>query len=275
MGALDAVGTWPVGSAAAAAVGPDGVLETYGDVGTPYPLASVTKPLVALACLVAVEEGALRLDDPAGPPGSTVRHLLSHASGLAMDNRDAVARPGTRRVYSNAGFDALGGHLERVTGIRTADYLHQAVSEPLGLQATELTGSPAAGARASVADLAAVAAELLRPGRLLHPSSVAQLASVQFPGLAGVVPGYGRQPANDWGLGVEIRDHKSPHWTGSGNHPSTYGHFGRSGTFLWVDPVARLACVALADREFEQWAKDAWPALSDAVLTAYAAQIPR
>ena len=134
-----------------------------------------------------------------------------------MDNRDAVARPGTRRVYSNAGFDALGGHLERVTGIRTADSLHQAVCEPLGLRATELTGSPAAGARASVADLAAVAAELLRPGRLLHPSSVAQLASVQFPGLAGVVPGYGRQPANHWGLGLEIRDHKSPHWTGARN----------------------------------------------------------
>lgn len=270
MGALEAVGTWPVRSAAAAVVGPGGVLETYGDVGAPYPLASVTKPLVALACLVAVEEGALRLDDPAGPPGSTVRHLLAHASGLAMDNRDVVARPGTRRVYSNAGFETLGEHLERVTGIRTADYLHQAVGEPLGLLATELAGSAASGAKASVADLAAVAAELLRPDRLLHPSSVAQLATVQFPGLTGVVPGYGRQPTNDWGLGVEIRDHKSPHWTGSGNHPSTYGHFGRSGTVLWVDPVAGLACVALADREFERWAKDAWPALSDAVLAAYA-----
>ena len=85
MGALDAVAGWPVGAAAAAVVGPDGVLETCGDVEVPYELASVTKPLVALAVLVAVEEGALGLDDPAGPPGSTVRHLLAHASGLAMD----------------------------------------------------------------------------------------------------------------------------------------------------------------------------------------------
>jgi CubicO group peptidase (beta-lactamase class C family) len=109
----------------------------------------------------------------------------------------------------------------------------------------------------------------VRPGRLLHPSTVAALATVQFPGLSGVVPGYGRQQDNDWGLGFEIRDAKSPHWTGRGNHPSTYGHFGRSGTFLWVDPVARIALVVLTDTEFEQWAKDAWPPLADAVLRAY------
>jgi CubicO group peptidase (beta-lactamase class C family) len=275
MGALGAVAGWPVGRAAAAVVGPDGVRETTGDVTAAYPLASVTKPLVALACLVAVEEGALGLDDPAGPPGSTVRHLLAHASGLAPDSRDVVARPGTRRVYSNAGFEALGEHLAGATGMPVADYLHQGVCEALGLTATTLAGSPAHGARASVADLAAVAAELLAPSRLLHPSTVAELATVQFPGLTGVVPGFGRQPSNDWGLGVEIRDSKSPHWTGARNSPGTYGHFGRSGTFVWVDPVARLACVALTDTEFEQWAKDAWPALSDAVLATHLPEMGR
>lgn len=270
MGALEAVGSWRVGSAAAAVIGPDGVRDTYGDADAAYPLASVTKPLVALACLVAVEEGALGLDDPAGPPGSTVRHLLSHASGLAPDADTVVAKPGSRRVYSNAGFETLGAHLARVTGIPVGDYLRQAVSEPLGLRVTELVGSPAHAARASVADLSTVAGELLSPGRLLHRSTVEQLATVQFPGLTGVVPGFGRQQSNDWGLGVEIRDAKTPHWTGSANSPGTYGHFGRSGTFLWVDPDARLACVALTDTEFEQWAKDAWPALSDAVLAEHA-----
>lgn len=272
MGALDAVRSWPVGSAAAAVVGPDGVLETSGDVDSAYPLASVTKPLVALAVLVAVEEGALGLDDPAGPAGSTVRHLLAHASGLAMDNQDVVAKPGTRRVYSNAGFEVLGEHLATATGFTAADYLRQAVCEPLGLRTTVLAGSAGSGARSSVADLATVAGELLTPGRLLHPSTVGELATVQFPGLVGVVPGYGRQPTNDWGLGVEIRDGKSPHWTGAANSPGTYGHFGRSGTFLWVDPVARLACIALTDTEFEQWAKDAWPPLADAVLATYASR---
>jgi CubicO group peptidase (beta-lactamase class C family) len=45
-----------------------------------------------------------------------------------------------------------------------------------------------------------------------------------------------------------------------------FGHFGGSGTFVWVDPAVRVACVALTDREFDEWAKEAWPALSDAVL---------
>jgi CubicO group peptidase (beta-lactamase class C family) len=270
MGALDPVGSWPVGAAAAAVVGPDGtVLETYGDQDKVFPLASVTKPLVALSVLVAVEEGALGLDDPAGPEGSTVRHLLAHASGLAPDKDLVVAKPGTRRIYSNAGFDLLGDHLAAVTGLGCADYLHQALAEPLGLTGTALVGPPHAGGESTVGDLALVTAELVRPGRLLHPSTVAALATVQFPGLSGVVPGYGRQQDNDWGLGLEIRDAKSPHWTGRGNHPSTYGHFGRSGTFLWVDPVARVGLVVLTDTEFEQWAKDAWPPLADAVLRAY------
>jgi CubicO group peptidase (beta-lactamase class C family) len=273
MGVLDPIGSWPVGAAAAAVVGPDGtVLETYGDQGRVFPLASVTKPLVALSVLVAVEEGALGLDDPAGPPGSTVRHLLSHASGTAPDKNIAVARPGTRRIYSNAGFDVLGDHLAAVTGIACADYLRQALCEPLGLSATALVGSPHAGGEASVGDLAVVAGELLDPGRLVHPTTVAELATVQFPGLSGVVPGFGRQARNDWGLGFEIRDSKSPHWTGAGNAPGTYGHFGRAGTFLWVDPRARLGLVVLTDTEFEQWAKDAWPPLADAVLGAYMAR---
>ena len=272
MGALDGIAGWPVGSAAAAVVGRDGtVLQTHGDVTAAYPLASVTKPLVALAVLVAVEEGALSLDDPAGPAGSTVRHLLAHASGLAPDSDQVVAKPGSRRIYSNAGFNALGVHLAAVTGIPTADYLRQALCEPLGLTATTLPGPAAWGGRASVADLAAVAGELLTPGTVLHPSTVAELGQVQFPGLTGVVPGFGRQPSNDWGLGVEIRDSKSPHWTGARNAPGTYGHFGRSGTFVWVDPVARLALVVLTDTEFEQWAKEAWPALADGVLNAYGA----
>jgi CubicO group peptidase (beta-lactamase class C family) len=267
MGTLEVVGTWPVGSAAAAVVDADGtVLETYGDQGEVFWLASVTKPLVALSVLVATEEGALTLDDPAGPEGSTVRHLLSHASGIAPDKNLAIAKPGTRRIYSNAGFDVLGDHLAAVTGISCADYLRQALCEPLGLAATELAGLPHGGGRSSVADLARLAAELLSPRKLLHPTTVAQLATVQFPGLSGVVPGFGRQPGNDWGLGFEIRDSKSPHWTGSANSPGTYGHFGRSGTFLWIDPVARLGLVVLTDTEFEQWAKDAWPPLADAVL---------
>jgi len=269
--ALAAIDTWPVGRAAAAVVGPGGAAAVRGPADQPLPLASVTKLLTALACLVAVEEGAVELDEPAGAPGSTVRHLLSHASGLAPEGRLSVAAPGTRRIYSNAGFEVLAAYLEHATGLCFADYLHQAVVEPLGLTATTLSGSAANGATSTVDDLVRVAVELLRPGRLLHPQTVRALATVQFPGLSGVLPGFGQQRHNDWGLGAEIRDAKAPHWTGARNSPATFGHFGRSGTFLWVDPVAGLACVALTDTTFGPWAARAWPALSDAVLAAHPA----
>ena len=92
---------------------------------------------------------------------------------------------------------------------------------------------------------------------------------VQFPGLDGVLPGFGVQRPNDWGLGFEIRDAKSPHWTGSANSVRSYGHFGQSGTFLWVDPDRDLALVVLTDRDCGDWAYERWPALSDAVISEF------
>lgn len=105
---------------------------------------------------------------------------------------------------------------------------------------------------------------------MLHPQTVAAATQVVFPGLNGVVPGYGHQRPNDWGLGFEIRGGKSPHWTGSSSSPRTFGHFGQTGTFLWSDPDAGAngaACVVLTDRDFGSWAIDAWPPFTDTVLT--------
>jgi CubicO group peptidase (beta-lactamase class C family) len=267
MESLGMIGDWPVGDAGAAVVGRDGaVVGAYGQVERAFGLASVTKPLTAYAVLVAYEEGVFELDDPAGPEGSTVRHLLAHASGLAFDEHKAVAAPGTRRLYSNAGFEVLGDTLAKATGIPFAEYLRQAVLEPLGMSGTSLNGSPAADGISTVEDLARFAAELQAP-RLLHPSTVAAATSVAFPGLRGVLPGYGHQNPNDWGLGFEIRDGKSPHWTGVLSSPGTFGHFGQSGTFLWVDPAAGAACVVLTDRAFGEWALPLWPRLTDAVLS--------
>ena len=107
--------------------------------------------------------------------------------------------------------------------------------------------------------------ELLAP-TLVAPETLAEATEVAFPGLAGVLPGFGRMDPNDWGLGFELRDEKRPHWTGERNSPRTFGHFGQSGSFLWVDPLAGVACACLSDRDFGDWAKEAWPRLSDAVL---------
>jgi CubicO group peptidase (beta-lactamase class C family) len=133
-----------------------------------------------------------------------------------------------------------------------------------------LQGSAGSGASGTLADLRALAHELQHPARVAE-ETLAEARTVQFPGLAGVVPGFGRQEPNDWGLGLELRDEKSPHWTGAANSPQTFGHFGRSGTFLWVDPVAGIALGALTDLAFGDWAIDAWPRLADAVLAEVAA----
>ncbi|MFB7372202.1 serine hydrolase domain-containing protein [Streptomyces sp. NPDC056222] len=263
---LAMIENWPVPTAAAAVVRADGTLAgAHGPTGQRFPLASVTKPLAAYAVLVAYEEGAIDLDEPAGPEGATVRHLLAHTSGLAFDEQRIMAAPGTRRIYSNTGFEALGDHVAKATDIPFAEYLHQAVLEPLGMTSTTLEGSPAKDGVSTVDDLVRFAAEVQAP-RLLDARTVLDAMSVTYPGLTGILPGYGHQRPNDWGLGFEIRDSKSPHWTGASSSPRTFGHFGQSGTFLWIDPDARAACVALTDRAFGPWAVEAWPPFTDAVL---------
>jgi CubicO group peptidase (beta-lactamase class C family) len=142
------------------------------------------------------------------------------------------------------------------------------VLEPLGTQRTQLDGSAASGLVGPVDDLVLVAAELLRP-TIVSTATADAMRAVAFPGLDGVLPGFGRQSPNDWGLGPELRDGKSPHWTGTRNSARTFGHFGAAGGFLWVDPDARVACASLSDRDFGDWAAAAWPPLSDRVLAAH------
>jgi CubicO group peptidase (beta-lactamase class C family) len=266
MQSLAMIENWPVPTAAAAVVRADGTLAgARGPTARRFPLASVTKPLAAYAVLVAYEEGAVELDEPAGPEGSTVRHLLAHTSGLAFDEHRVMAAPGTRRIYSNTGFEVLADHVAKATDIPFGEYLRQAVLQPLGMADTSLEGSAAKDAVSTVDDLARFAAEVQAP-RLLDARTVLEAMTVVHPGLTGILPGYGHQRPNDWGLGFEIRDGKSPHWTGASSSPRTFGHFGQSGTFLWVDPDAGAACVALTDRAFGPWAVEAWPPFTDAVL---------
>ena len=263
---LSAVGGWPVGTAAVGVTSPAEPLAGTGPLEEALPLASVTKLLTAMGVLVAVEEETVSLDDPAGPEGSTVAHLLAHASGLALDG-ERISLPERKRIYSNAGFEVLGEVVTARSGMPFETYVTEAVLQPLGMRHTRM-GNPAWGAVGCAADLLALGRELLEP-RVLSPAMLARASAVAFPGLDGVVPGYGRQSPNDWGLGFELRDGKTPHWTGARNSPATFGHFGRSGTFLWVDPAARLACACVTDRDFGPWAVEAWPTLSDQVVSTF------
>jgi CubicO group peptidase (beta-lactamase class C family) len=261
--ALEQVDGWSAENVAAGVVARGEVVATRGPGDQEFRWASVTKPATSLAVLVAAEEGTVDLDEPAGPPGSTVRHLLAHASGLPFEGREPIGRPGARRIYSNAGFDMLAELVAERGEMAFEEYLRRAVLEPLGMGA-ELRGSAGSHLFGSLDDLLRLARELQEP-TLIAPETLEEATSVQFPGLAGVIPDLGRFDPNDWGLGFELKNEKPGHWAGSKPSPRTFGHFGGSGTFLWLDPEAELALGVLTDLDFGDWAKEAWPRLSDAV----------
>jgi CubicO group peptidase (beta-lactamase class C family) len=267
--ALAAIDGFGAAHASAAVVGPDGTIATRGDIDHIYRWASPTKLVTGLAVLRAVEDDSIDLDEPAGPPGATIRHLLSHASGLPFEGETVLARPGTRRIYSNPGFDLLGRLLAERDGLGpdVAWALRRRVLDPLQMTSTTLEDRASQGLHGPLRDFAALARELLRP-TLVSSDTHATATTVAFTGLAGVLPGVGRFDPLDWGLAFEIRDGKDPHWTGTRNSPATFGHFGGAGTFIWVDPAIALALVCLTDREYGPWALDAWPVLSDAVIAA-------
>lgn len=272
------------------------VLAEAGETDEVFPFASVTKPIVAWSALVAVDRGLLSLDDPATPtsggddgvalgdragdggsgdgagtgrqvvlPGATIRHLLSHSSGVAFDSDAVLAPPARRRVYSNRGIEILGQRLVEATGVPLEEWVETTVLEPLGMASVSVPGSPAYSGQGSAEDLSLFARELAAP-TLVSPSLARQACAVVFPGLDGVLPGYGRQSPNDFGLGVEIRGAKHPHWTGAGNSPQTFGHFGQAGSLIWVDPVAGRQAVFLGARPFGRTHVAAWPALNDQLL---------
>lgn len=257
---------WP-GDPSLAVVGEKGILGFHDSVRT-YRLASVTKLLTALTVLSAAESGFISLRDPAGPSGSTVLHLLAHVSGVDFEDGKVRAPAGSRRIYSNAGINLAAAHLSARSGKEFKDEMRDRVLEPLGMHHTALPGAPSKGGEGTIGDIALLARELLKPA--VFPESVVEtLSSLAFPGLSGFLPGFGHHADNGWGAGAEIRGTKSPHWTSPDNSPSTFGHFGITGSFLWVDRSAGLACAALSTVDFGPWAPYAWPDTSTAVLGSY------
>lgn len=272
--ALDAlVASWPVGSAAVGTLDL-GALEQgpnwqFGRPDQIFPWASVSKLATALALLVAVEEGTCALDDAVGPSGSTLRHLLAHASGISDESSVPVAPPGTERIYSSRGYEDLAHHLERRSGMPFAAYLTESVLVPLGMHGARLedhpSGQAAAGLAGTLDDLLRLASAWASPV-LISRETWTEAVTPAYPTLGGIVPGFGRFDPCPWGLGPEIRGEKAPHWTGSACSVGTYGHFGASGSFLWIDPEAGIALAGLSNQPFGPWSARAWPQLAAAVL---------
>ena len=206
--ALRQIDAWDVPFAAAGVTRADATVATHGDAGRAVPLASVSKPVAALATLVAAEEGVVDLDEPAGPPGSTVRHLLAHTSGLPFEGAAPISRPGRRRIYSNEGFAVLGAHVARRAEMPFAAYVRGGRVRAARPRPRSRGASRRRHARLRSRTSSRSAASSSR-----RPSSPretrAEMVAVQFPGLDGVLPDYGRFSPLDWGLGVELKGTKA------------------------------------------------------------------
>jgi len=268
--ALEAIDRWPVPAAAVAVAQGDGTIVRRGDTARTLPVASLAKPLTAATVLLEVASGRIDLDEPVGPTadrGATLRHLLAHAGGLGFEQGDRTMEPGARRIYSNWGYEVAAAHAAERAGMSFPALLQERLAGPLGMTATSLDGSPAHAIHSDVDDLLRFARELIAP-TVLDASTHALLTTLAFPALDGVLPGFGRQRPNGWSLGLEVRGTKDPHWSGTRLSPATVGHFGRTGSLLWADPVRGVALASLSGRDFDDWARVGWPALNDAVIDA-------
>ncbi len=226
----------------------------------PLCACSTTKVAVAMAVMSLVQDGTLDLDarvlelDPELPFADraharqiTLRHLLSHASGLddtnevepdpraALARLSPVAAPGRTFRYSNVAFDIAHEIAARVAGVDAFGLLHRRVLGPLGMTATRPSAAFPRGVLATTArDLMRLATELLGDGYVLSAASRNELTRIH-------ADSYTAAPARYYGLGVGIEL-----WDGL-TLLQHGGGLGRFGSAFVVDPAARAAVAFLFD----------------------------
>jgi CubicO group peptidase (beta-lactamase class C family) len=225
-----------------------------GDLDAVRPWASISKMAVGLAFGVEMDWGHHAYGEPAGPQGANFANLLSHSSGLGLEEGDPRVPIATKRVYSNYGVDLAVSAI--VGENQPAEWLDYRVFSPLGMRTTVLLDRPSSGVSGSTNDLATMAIAWLRGDgiatatrdRLIHP---------YLPDLSGIVPGFGRFSPCPWGLGPEVRGDKS-HWMGDWL-PSSFGHFGKSGSLLLLNVEEGIGVAATTTEPFGGWAVALWP----------------
>jgi len=325
---------------------------------TLWSIASITKPVTATAVMTSVERGRLKLDAPiaeslpefAGTDRSrpwrdevTLRHLLTHTSGLAgfsTDNLELRRRhapidefivsflkedvhfaPGRWHLYSSVGFGlaaemsgraliASGGApgvtrpllahethaLEVLAGMRAGEaafrpdedqqqrcvWVESTGQEGLDWEIGNSRyyrslGMPWGGLFMTARGVLALIQAFLTPGPLGEMVRQ-QAAPAEAPvSVATSQRDVTWDPASEprssvpWGLGWQLKGEAPGEYFGSRAHPTTFGHYGASGTIAWADPEEDLAVVLLTNRAWvSRWpVQDARAArLADAVVAA-------
>ncbi len=295
-------------------------------VDTIFDIASLTKVVATTtAVMQLVQKGEVRLNDPVtkylaefgenGKDDITVRNLLTHFSGLREDfdldppwkGRDAGFRlafaekpmysPGSRFLYSDTNFIALGALVERVAGTTLDVYCAKNIFTPLQMTHTRFLPPTAwrrkiaptefdedgkmlrgvvhdprarrmggvaghAGVFSSADDLSKFAQALLKGSPILSKEMVEKMTTPQQPPTAQVLRGLG------W-------DIDSPFSSNRGEllPVGSFGHTGFTGTSMWIDPTTRTYIILLTNAVHPR-GKGSAIALRSKVATAVAAAIP-
>ena len=167
MSALDAIADWPVPTAAAAVIGPSGVLAEYGDAAHRFATGVGDQAAGRARRADRDRGGRARVGHPRGPAG--VDGAAPAGAHLRLLDAHRPGDVGAGKAPDLLQLRIRGGSAEAVAneaGIEFGRYLAEAVFEPLGMTSSELEGGAEAagyGATSTVADLAAFAGDLLRP----------------------------------------------------------------------------------------------------------------
>jgi CubicO group peptidase (beta-lactamase class C family) len=280
-------------------------------------IASPTKPIVALAVLMLVEQGQLQLADPIsafvpefgtlGKRSITIAHVLTHTSGLPdmlpentqlrnaqvplseFVSRACAVRPafppGHDVQYQSSGFLMLGEVVRVVSGQTLAEFLSRRVFYPLEMKNTSLgrdrdlermaeinaaaapipgaehwnsaywlgLGTPWGGIVSTAADMGKLCRHLLgiHAGRegIVSPATLAAMTTNQLAQMPNVPDKHRR--CFPWGYAWQLN--WPTHDTAFGDllSPAAYGHWGSTGTMVWLDPALGRFAVALTTQPLE------------------------
>lgn len=253
----------------------------FGGTDAPMSIQSITKPIAALALGMLQAEGRLgSLDEPAsrwlpgltghGREAITLRHLLTHTSGLDPEGTPALNRakdrlafsletpvvhaPGTQAAYNNRAFNLLSGVIQAAAGEEPAAYLGPRLFAPLGMDSVTW-GTDKAGHNPVYVGLSMTATDLAMLGHVLASDGrwqgeqrvpTAWLAEMQQPSI---------DAAPRRGLSWALRP-DSGHALGPDPQAAplvAFGHTGSQGQQIWVHPDVDLVVVRLIDLTDTSW----------------------